>query len=107
MTHSFPTRLSYDLCELLIGGAELLGADPTLSDARSNTNHTGATCRQRSGDSHPCSGDLLCRLHDFGDITDITGSDEVKFAFCVVLGDRKSTRLNSRHSCASRMPSSA
>src|SRR3546814_18533778 len=46
-------------------------------------------------------------LEDFEDASDITRSGLYKAVYTAEFGDRKSTRLNSSHSCASRMPSSA
>ena len=47
------------------------------------------------------------RAGDLGAIVELHDADHFDVEFVAASGDRKSTRLNSSHSRASRMPSSA
>src|SRR3546814_6060404 len=55
------------------------------------------SCPQGALSSYPAAVRQALRL----------GSEAGKLLLGISFGDRKSTRLNSRHECASRMPSSA
>src|SRR3546814_19848175 len=88
LTHSFPTRRSSDLNFLSIGVFTLARKIPR--------NKTVI-----------CFGTEKTPRHDAAGINEVF--NEVVWIIYGVTDkvDRKSTRLNSSHSCASRMPSSA
>src|SRR3546814_9991478 len=87
-----------------------LGGDGRTGELRRGGEHGVAV------DEHDRSelDDVVDLLAELLDVEDLAGLDLLLLAtgldHCVhgaLPGDRKSTRLNSSHSCASRMPSSA
>src|SRR3546814_9557383 len=100
MTHPSPTRRSADLVAGGDGRHHRGVGDAQASEAMD------AQARIHHGPdvvAHPAGAH---RVEDGGD--DVAGGDGQRLvAVDLGAGDRKSTRLNSSHQCATRLPSSA
>src|SRR3546814_9550194 len=111
MTHSFPTRRSSDRATLAQIEALLLALLPryraegksyvTIAFGCTGGRHRSVHCAERVARTLRDAGHAPTVVHRNLDSAPQDGLEGKPPP------DRKSTRLNSRHQCASRMPSSA